>query len=228
MIAQVLTPNTWIMFLPAVVATISSLAGVFLANRMNLDRELRTKAAEAKIRRRQRWEEFDEEATIAFQDKMIEFVQAIAKMNSDTVDVITGNLADKAANERFKISHVDVQISYYVVFNYLSRIHDREARRLGLSFFAAGAKVREEVEASLNKQDIQSNIESISKLNIVFMNSFTALSCYIGERIRGKIQSEREDGQAEEAADLVRQANSFSRNMIDFYKRLDAKVREVT
>ena len=224
--------NPWVpLFATALGGALTVVGGIVL-HRLAERREVRSKALDARLRRRQRWEEFDEKSLIAFQDQMADFFLTTSKLaTSATVLVSNKNKTEYASNSAaFTIAHTEFGVGQIILFSYLSRIHDDETRQFAVDYLAAGLKVYG-VTGDLIKSDARTgspDLTALREANQAMTTAFTTASGRIGDRIRSEIKSEQEKARAEAIAEQLQREQSLGSQTIKARRWISRRFRKTS
>jgi len=116
-------PNAWVEALKVVWPGIIALVVLYLGHWSNVERERRSKVMEARLRRRHRWEEFDEKAILELQEKLPRIAYFTQKMLGETVQM-TAKPPDSMTPIIGPASLPEFGESQDIIFNLSTRIRD--------------------------------------------------------------------------------------------------------
>lgn len=221
-------PNySWMPLLASLVGLLGGIIGVYLGNHLAQGRDLRMKVAEARMRRRQRWEEFEDQTLIEFQDKAPLFIGAIARLAMNASYV--ARFPKSADPDAFPRSITEVGEIHAIVFNFVTRIRDEEMRELAMRFLVDAKEVRKQAGLLITNSSPGSQVSpsALRPWLDEMHGAFLAVSGRIGERLRKAVAEEIAKSEAEEALEQARQSNSLVRRATRLADQVRARVREV-
>jgi hypothetical protein len=185
--------SPWILVLGPLLG--GTLAGIFaltvtyLGHRFTAGRERAAKSSESKMKRLQRWEEFETKNLLDLQDTAPRLIEAIRKLHSDLIHETPpkSRFADVLAVEGFLIH----------VVNLASRVRDQELRTHMKAFIEAAVALRDALNGPISQLEMPDRLRNnnpvdhalFKKMTDTMITHYLTVSSIIGDRIRSEIEA---------------------------------------
>jgi hypothetical protein len=194
--------NPWIPLLAALVASAFTMTSVYLGHRFTMGRERAAKAAELGMKRRQRWEEFEEKTLLELQDKGPLLVACFRRTLGELITI--ADTKDLSRREAIMARCSETEDALILVFNLASRIPDDETRRAAMEFFKAAITVRDAIGQAFEScsrgvapSALGPEVATVISLIKVANEKYIDLGIRIGGRVRDTIKAEAAKGAVE-------------------------------